>query len=197
MKITAGPGAGHAGAVPVNTPGKPRKRFSEELKPEGRQSQEEAGRDDGVAQAAAQMQPAPLPHPASVDAGHEAAAPGNPLLASLVREVTVAAPPAGGASVDIQFDSRTFEGLHVRIQKSGDSVHVRFATSSGAVSRLLEANAHTLSEALAQRGYAAPTVTVQRVEPGSAASPGGDSRRSGRGGGNRGGSGDGRGRNRR
>ena len=112
--------------------------------------------------------------------------PTEAFLVSLVQEIAVEAPPGGNASVDIQFDSRTLDGLRVRVQKKGDSVEVRFSTSSDAVSQLLTANSQSLADALVQRGYVAPAVSVQRA-PGSANVSSGDSRRSGRDDGSRGG----------
>src|SRR5262249_2239335 len=130
---------------------------------------------------------APLPpgDVALVDSGQGVAQP-EILLASLVQEITAEAPPGGSSSIDIQFNSRTLEGLHVRVQKAGESVEVRFPTSSDAVSQLLNANADSLREALIQRGYVAPAVSVQQTQ-GPAAFPSGGSRRPGRDRGGRGG----------
>jgi hypothetical protein len=130
--------------------------------------------------------PTPPDNIGVVDSGHAVAPHSHALLGSLVREITAQAPPGGPGSVDIQFDSRTLEGLHVRIQKSDNGLNVLFSTSSEAVSQLLTTNVHSLTQALEQRGYVAPTVTVQRSE-GSASFPSGDSRPSSRHHGGRGG----------
>jgi hypothetical protein len=85
------------------------------------------------------------------------------ILAALVQEIVVVTAPGNHASVDIQFDSRTLEGLHVQVRKTSDSVEVRFSTASEAVSRLLTANVDALTQALAQQGFAAPAVSVQHA----------------------------------
>jgi flagellar hook-length control protein FliK len=203
MRITGNPqstGAGSAApdnAQANNAQPKSGTRFSEVLKDEKRRETAEpekpARREPlvpkgSVAAAPALAQPIPFSDIAPVDVGHGVASQSEVLVASLVQEIAIEAPP-GGSSVDIQFDSRTLDGLHVRVQKKGDSVEVRFSTSSEAVSRLLTANAHSLAEALVQRGYVAPTVSVQRAQ-GSAAFFAGDSRRSRRDGGDGGDGGD-------
>jgi hypothetical protein len=154
MKVDGSSGTrGSGGAAVSPEKKKPRTPFSEVLK-----QPPDAG-------AAAPFAP-PLPpvDPAPVTSGRSVAPGSDALVSSLVREITVHVPPAGAVSVDIQFDSRTLEGLHVRVQKSEQGVEVRLSTSSEAVSRLLTANAQSLTDALAQRGYAAPVVTVQRTQ---------------------------------
>jgi flagellar hook-length control protein FliK len=176
MKVTGNPEAtATKKAIPDTTQAKPRTRFQDVLKEEK--------------QLAAMSAPALTPRPpfydvASVDTAHGVPQ-SDALLASLVQEITVEAPPGSGASVDIQFDSRTLKGLHVRVQKTGDSVDIQFSTSSEAVSRLLTANVQGLAEALVQRGYVAPTLSVHQAQ-GSTAFTASDSRRSDRGDGERG-----------
>jgi hypothetical protein len=114
-----------------------------------------------------------------VDAGQAAAPSSEALVASLVREITVQLPPGSAKSVEIQFDSQTLQGLHVRIQKADSGLSVQLSTSSEAVSRLLTNNSHALTEALQQRGYVSPVITVQRAE-GSPAFSSADSRHSSR-----------------
>lgn len=193
MKITGDPeGTGAGRAAASNAPAKARMRFSEVLKADkhrGAEARDNEGKDPLLSEnAGTPMLAAPLPPwaVAPVDAGQAVTGPNEALLASLVQEITGEAPPGGDPSVDIQFDSRTLEGLRVRVQKKGDNVEVRFSTSSDAVSQLLTANAQSLADALVQRGYVAPAVSVQRA-PSSANFAGGDSRRSGRDDGNRGG----------
>jgi flagellar hook-length control protein FliK len=113
----------------------------------------------------------------AVDTEQRVAAGREALLASLVQEITVEAPPGANASVDIQFDSRTLEGLHVRVQKAGDAIEIKFSTASEAVSHLLTANTPELTEALTQLGYVAPNVSVQRVQQDSISSSAGESAR--------------------
>lgn len=196
MRITGNPeGAGTGRTASSNAPAKSRSRFSEVLKEDkhrGADARAKDGEESLAANAGAPVLSPPLPFGdvAPVEAGQAVAAPTEALLTSLVQEITAEAPPGGNTSVDIQFNSRTLEGLQVRVQKKGESVEVRFSTASDAVSQLLTANAQSLADALAQRGYVAPAVSVQRA-PGPTVSPTGDSRRSGRDDGNRGGRGQG------
>jgi hypothetical protein len=192
MRITGNPeGAGTGRTASSNAPAKSRSRFSEVLKEDkhrGADARAKDGEESLAANAGAPVLSPPLPFGdvAPVDAGQAVAVPTTTLLASLVQEITVEAPPGGNASVDIQFDSRTLDGLQVRVQKKGDNVEVRFTTSSDAVSQLLTANAQSLADALVERGYVAPAVSVQRA-PGPTKVATGDFRRSGRDDGNRGG----------
>lgn len=148
--------------TPSNSPGKTqgssRVRFSEILK--------DTSKKDGMRNVEEQIAlpnspPLPFHDVLFVDSGQEVGAGPNPLMASLVQEVVVHAPPDAAASVHIQFDSRTLEGLHVRIQKTGEALEVRFSTDSAAVSHLLAENTSGLIQALTERGYVAPAVSVE------------------------------------
>lgn len=188
MKVGSNPQASGTGGVAqgaVQTG--PRGKFSEVLK-DKRDRRGSSGSEDlngeptllGAAEPG--LTSATPPAPANigvVDSGQPAAPTSEALVASLVREITVQMPPSGAKSVDIQFDSHTLQGLHVRIQKADSGLHVQFATSSEAISRLLTSNAHALTDALQQRGYVSPVITVQR-SGGPAAFSGGDSRPSSR-----------------
>jgi hypothetical protein len=198
MKITGRPETAGKDAASNATQEKPKRRFSDVL-----EEKKQRGGEDGSLQVAPGVV-VPLPPPfsplsdvARVDGGQSVATAGlDPLLTSLIQEITVEAPPGGASSVEIQFDSRTLDGLHVRVQKAGEGVEVRFSTSSEAVSRLLSANADKLAEALVERGYVAPNVSVQRAQGPTAFSTS-ESGRSGRDGNSRGRQDQGRGRNRR
>lgn len=210
MKVTGKSETSGAGGKASSKSGeeKPRTRFSEVLEEKKKRTTDDGEEltkgdrrelvqlEDFSAAVSAFALPQPFSPPrdiASIDADPVAAtqAP-EALVTSLVREIVVEAPPDGPPSVDIQFDSRTLEGLQVRVQKAGDSVEVRFSTESEAVSRLLTANVDQLAHSLVQQGFTAPVVSVQR--PVSAdASSGGESRGSNRDGGSRGRRGQGRG----
>jgi flagellar hook-length control protein FliK len=168
-------------------PAIPRAKYSEVLK-DKKDRRDLGGREDLNSHSTALNDPAPElaavtppgpTHVGHVDTGNAAAPISEALVASLVREITVQIPPGGAKSVDIQFDSRTLQGLHVRIQNAGGGLNVQFSTSSEAISRLLTSNTHALTDALQQRGYVSPVITVQRTE-GSVAYSGGDSRQSSR-----------------
>jgi len=176
MKVTSHPEAtGTRSAAADAAHAKPRTRFSDLLEKE----------KPSAGMAVPTLAPStPFHDIASVETGHGIPE-SDALLAPLVHEITVQAPPGGNASVDIQFDSRTLQGLHVRVQKTGDSVQIQFSTSSDAVSRLLTANAQSLSDALGQRGYIAPTVSIQQT-PAPATISAGEFRQGSRDSGNRG-----------
>jgi flagellar hook-length control protein FliK len=165
----------------------PRAKYSEVLK-DKKDRRESAGSEDlngdarllneAAPELAAVTPPAPA-HVGMADTGKVAAPISEALVASLVREITVQMPPGGTRSVDIQFDSRTLQGVRVRIQNADGGLNVQFSTSSQAISRLLTSNVHALADALQQRGYVSPVITVQRPE-GSAAYSSSDSRPSSR-----------------
>jgi len=196
MKITGRPETAAKDAASTPTQEKPKRRFSEVLEEKKRTG------EDGSAQAVAAVIPVPPPFAPVCDVPHVDAGQGvrpvelDHLLASLVQEISVVAPPDGASSVEIQFDSRTLDGLHVRVQKAGEGVEVRFSTSSESVSRLLSDNIGKLAEALVERGYVAPNVSVQRAQ-GPPAFSTNESGRSGRDGNSRGRQDQGHGRNRR
>ena len=96
---------------------------------------------------------------AYVDSGENLAAL-PPVLTSLVQEIASHAPPEANASVEIQFHSNTLDGLLVKIHGKSDQVDIRLFTDSEAVRQLLSTNLTALSQALEQRGYVAPTVTI-------------------------------------
>lgn len=183
MKITSNPETAGASCASDGAEERPRKRFSEVL--EKKKQRDENSLPQAVPACAMPLPFSSLCDVAPVDAGpsiagHEL----EPLLASLVQEIMVVAPARGPASVEIQFDSRTLNGLHVRIEKAGESLEIRLSTSSDAVSRLLATNVPMLAEALVQRGYVAPRILVQPAQ-GSTPSSTGESTRQGRAGDNR------------
>jgi Flagellar hook-length control protein FliK len=187
MKVTSHPEATGARSAAADTPqSKPRTRFSDLLEKE----KQSAGMPSPTL-----APPGPFYDIGSVETGHGVPQ-SDALLTSLVQEITLQAPPGSSAAVDIQFDSRTLNGLSVRVQKAGDSVEIRFSTSSEAVSRLLTTNAQSLSDALVQRGYVAPTVSIQQTSAPATFSAS-EFRQGGRDSGNRGRQDQGRGQKRR
>jgi hypothetical protein len=160
---------GASSAAPDNAPAKSRTRFSDVLKSAKgadvrHQTREElASSSERVAPEL--MPPLPFSDVAAVESKQGIAPEHEALLMSLVQEIAVEAPPGGNASVNVQFDASTLEGLQVQIQKTAKGVEIQFTTSSEAVSQLLAANAPGLTDALIQRGYVAPNVSVQRTGP--------------------------------
>jgi hypothetical protein len=178
MRITdnleaQGPGT----TAPDNSPAKSRTRFSEVLKGASKKEdkprpEETAAQDHQERVAPGFASPLPFSDVTTIDSRPGIAPEHQALLTSLVQEIAVEAPPDGNTSVDIQFDARTLEGLHVQIQKTPEGVAIQFATSSEAVSQLLAANAPGLTEALSQRGYIEPNVSVRNTRTASEAGRG-------------------------
>ncbi|HWR50355.1 MAG TPA: flagellar hook-length control protein FliK [Bryobacteraceae bacterium] len=89
------------------------------------------------------------------------AAPAEPaLLTGLVTEISAVVEPRNTSTVDIQFDSKTLAGLHVRVVKAGEHISVRFNTNSESVAALLTRNTESLAAALQARGFQVGAVTV-------------------------------------
>jgi flagellar hook-length control protein FliK len=143
-----------------STPGGLKTRFSEVLRAASKKQDKQDCEGSVAPQLAAQL---PFADLVSVDPEQETKAAPEALLPSLVQEITAEVSPGGEASVDIHFDSRTLEGLHVRVRKAGDSLEVKFFGASADVSRLLTAHTSELKAALVQRGYPMPEVLVERV----------------------------------
>jgi flagellar hook-length control protein FliK len=105
--------------------------------------------------------------PATDAAGQTAA------IQSLVQEISVAAPPGGPQSVEVQFNSTTLEGLKVRVTSTDGDTTIRFSTSSQSVSQLISRNADQLSQALEAKGIQAGPIQVE-WRPASVASSSSD-----------------------
>ena len=94
---------------------------------------------------------------------------------------------AGNDKVDIQFNSRTLEGLQVSISRNEGKVSVQFNTASEQVSQLLTQNVQSLTQAMAARGVdlaevrVVPT-TTNASETGNRSKQERDSRQGSRGG---------------
>jgi flagellar hook-length control protein FliK len=104
--------------------------------------------------------PAPQPQPEAVQEGAPVRATVTVRdLDNLALEVTVAV--RGSREVEIQFDSKTLDGLNVRIEKEEGKLHVRLATESADVKRMLTAQTEALTNRLEARGYPGAVVQVQ------------------------------------
>jgi hypothetical protein len=85
------------------------------------------------------------------------------LISLLVSEIRTEVPSSEHSAVDIEFNSKILNGLHVRITKSSHELNIAFSTASSSISKLLSDNSATLLNALVQRGYVEPTVSVQET----------------------------------
>jgi flagellar hook-length control protein FliK len=82
-------------------------------------------------------------------------------LDGLVREILVVAGPGVDPKVEIQFQSKTLEGLNVRIERKGDEIAIRFLTGSESVARLLSQNVDQLTQSLHSKGLHLAPVQVE------------------------------------
>ena len=83
-------------------------------------------------------------------------------LDGLVQEISVAAQDKS-TQVDIQLNSQTLQGLHIRIASDqGGSIAIQFTTASAAVSEFLSGNIQQLSNALAERDIKVSEIRVAR-----------------------------------
>ncbi len=102
----------------------------------------------------------PFPVQQVVEAPRSGAEPAR-LIESLVQEVLVGVNASGHDEVQIQLNSKTLEGTRIHISKEEGGVSIKFLTSSDEVSRLLNSNLDTLSQALAARELRVTSVQVQ------------------------------------
>jgi hypothetical protein len=111
---------------------------------------------------------APLPQMAGRAEKIETAAPAGvaPEIDALVNEIAITLRGSGLGEVEVQFDSKTFAGLNVRITKENNRLHVRLQTASPEVAHLLTKQTDVLVRRLEARGYAAPAVEVRRRQDG-------------------------------
>jgi flagellar hook-length control protein FliK len=90
-----------------------------------------------------------------------------------VREIQVVTSQAGGKAVEVEMNSRTLEGLRVRIAQDGDRLTVKFSTGSQAISQLLSRHLDQLSQALETKGFHVAPIQVQLRPPGTASAESG------------------------
>lgn len=107
--------------------------------------------------------PAALPQIAGRAGKVESTAPActAPDLDAMVNEIAITLRGTGLREVEVQFDSKTFAGLNVRISKENNRLQVRLQTESAEVSRLLANQTDALVRRLETRGYPAPVVQVK------------------------------------
>jgi hypothetical protein len=89
-----------------------------------------------------------------------------PEIDGIVNEIAVTLRGTGLREVEIQFDSKTFAGLNVRITKENNRLHVRLQTESPEAAHLLTKQTDALVRRLEARGYVAPAVQVRKRQDG-------------------------------
>jgi hypothetical protein len=109
-----------------------------------------------------------------------AVAPDVQVLEGLVREIVVVAGPGVDPKVELQFHSKTLDGLNVRVVKKGDEISIRFLTGSDSVAQLLSRNSAQLSEALLAKGLHVAPIQVEFARGPAGSTRANDSPRDGR-----------------
>lgn len=99
--------------------------------------------------------------PAAAEAKQVRAVQLPPALEGLVQEIQVSARDMQSSDVRIQFDSKTLDGLQVRITRENGKLAVELNCRSAEVSRLLRQHVEGLGHALESRGYPGATIEVR------------------------------------
>ncbi len=82
-------------------------------------------------------------------------------IQALIQEILVVAQPNGRQAVEIQFDSKTLDGLNVQISQQQGQVAIRFSAASAPVSELISRNLDQLSDALQRKGLNLAPIQVE------------------------------------
>lgn len=82
-------------------------------------------------------------------------------IQALAHEILVVAQPNGQRSIEVQFNSKTLDGLHVKISQQQDQISIRFSTTSASVSDLISRNLDQLSDALQHKGLQLAPIQVE------------------------------------
>jgi flagellar hook-length control protein FliK len=93
-------------------------------------------------------------------------------IKALVQEILVVSKPNEPRSVEIQFNSKTLDGLQVQIKQDRDQIAIRFSTASESISDLLSRNLNQLTEALHSKGLQVGPIQVERAPTPIDAAPG-------------------------
>lgn len=90
-----------------------------------------------------------------------AAAPSR-MVEQLADEITVATKESGVKEVQIQLNSKTFEGLQINISRQDGGIQVQFQTQSNRVAELLQGQSGQLADRLAAKGLTVASISVNR-----------------------------------
>jgi hypothetical protein len=86
-------------------------------------------------------------------------------LQALVQEISHAVSAQGQETVDIQLNSKVFEGLKIQVVRQPGAFDVRFQSASEGISQLLAQNAGALAQSLAAHGVPVGQIRVNDAEP--------------------------------
>jgi flagellar hook-length control protein FliK len=134
-----------------------RKSGEQKGRNKGQDPASQALEDDGT-QGAAMSSLLPMRDVGSSASAKVAATPAPQVLDGLVQEIAVVA--GKDPRVEIQFNSKTLEGLNVHIAKQGDEIAIRFLTASDSVARLLSQNTGQLTQSLQAKGIHVAPIQV-------------------------------------
>jgi flagellar hook-length control protein FliK len=87
-----------------------------------------------------------------------------PAMQNLVQEITVATGPQNRSQVDIQLNSKTFDGLKISISHADGNVSIQMLSRTPEVAAVLNRNLDQLSQALEARGVPVVSIKVQTVK---------------------------------
>lgn len=82
-------------------------------------------------------------------------------IEGLIQEILLVCKPDGHPSIEIQFSSKTLEGLRVHISQEQDEVAIRFSAASALLSELISSNLDQLSDNLHSRGLQVAPIEVE------------------------------------
>jgi flagellar hook-length control protein FliK len=92
-----------------------------------------------------------------------AAAPLTPAMQNLVQEISVAR-TKDRTQVDIQLNSKTFDGLKVTISQTAGNVSIQMVSRTPEVAALLTRHVDQLSQALSARGVPVASIRVRTAD---------------------------------
>jgi hypothetical protein len=137
-----------------------RKSEEQKAKKKGGEPGGQSLEDEGKSLAAMSSAPLlPMPDLAPSATATAAAAPDVRDLDGLVQEIAAVA--GTDPKVEIQFNSKTLQGLNVQIGKQRDEISIRFLTASDSVAQLLSTNTDRLSQALEAKGLHVAPIQVE------------------------------------
>ena len=86
-------------------------------------------------------------------------------IQALVQEISHSVNARGLEQVDIQLNSKVFDGLKIQIVRQPGAFDIRFESASDVVAQLLARNVGALSQSLAAQGVPVGQIRVNEVEP--------------------------------
>ena len=119
---------------------------------------------------AAALRSLPLPNNSQVGESTPQVSSAQPVtpkqpIQALVQEIWHSVSTQGQEQVDIQLNSKVFEGLKIQIVRQPGTFDIRFESSSDVVAQLLARNVGALTQSLAAHGVPVGQIRVNESEP--------------------------------